>query len=180
MLSARPSPVLICTALVVAVFAGCGGKSSTTSSTTSAASLHTATGSNLGKSSTARQLIAMADAICRESKAQLVRSDKRFYGEKHRQQRAELAAHVVRNETIERRTTGELAKLTPPSDLAPAFGKIVEYKRSLANQLGDLAALVRRGATASFSTLRKSKDRLSKQLAEVASKAGFKDCAIAG
>jgi len=56
----------------------------------------------------------------------------------------------------------------------------VGYKRSLANQLGDLAALVRRGATAPLSALRKSKDRLYKQLAEVASKAGFKDCATTG
>jgi hypothetical protein len=120
-----------------------------------------------------QQFIAQADAICHKSNEQLARSHVKS------KEPAVVAAAIVRNETIERRALGELARLTPPAELAPAWGKMLGYRRSLAGGLGNLAAAVRRGDK-KFTALAKSKKQLHAELLEVGGRAGFRDCAKIG
>lgn len=180
---------LLAIAAVVPFAAGCGGGSSArgagattasdTSSTAGASSTSgaTATQTNTTQGSSAApaaKFIAQADAICRGANAQLAKSPKVAT-----ERPAVFAAAIVRNETIERKAAGDLSKLTPPAELAPAWAKVLADRRLLANQLGDFAAGVRRGEK-KFPALAASKRKLHAELREVAGKAGFKDCASVG
>lgn len=158
-------------AVVALLLAGCGaGTSSPGHSTPTDASVGSSSSSAVGSEG----LVAQADRICRKGNVQLARSSVKG------KQAAEAADVIVDNERIERRVAGELAKLSPPAELAPALGRVVAYRRTLANQLGDFAVLARRKATASFPALAKKKLQAHKRLQEVASRAGFKDCAKIG
>ena len=156
------------------VAAGCGGKSDVSSSSGAGA------GTPSGGRKTAprpavskRQFVAQADAICRRVNAEL--ADSRVKGERP----AELAALIVRNEAIERKAAGELARLTPPPGLASDWARLLGYRRSLATQLGEFAAAVRSGKR-QFPALAKAKERLHADLLETAVHVGLKDCAKTG
>lgn len=180
---------LLAIAAVVPFAAGCGGGSSasgaggsTASDTSSTAGVSsrsstTATQTDTTRSSSAApaaKFIARADAICRGANAQLANSPKVAS-----KRPAAIAAVIVKNEAIERKTVGELSKLKPPAELARAWAKVLGDRRLLANQLGDFAAGVRQGEK-KFPALAASKKQLHAELHEVAGKAGFKDCASIG
>lgn len=163
--------------LAASLLAGCGGKSS--AGTVGATGKAAPSGASSGQSSrdispSEKRFVALADPICHEVNLQLARSSAK--GKK----RAGFIAALIRNETIERRAMGELARLTPPPALAAAWRKVLGYRRSLANQLGTLAAAMQRKAKASEEALVNSKKQVHRQLREVAGKDRFKDCAKVG
>jgi hypothetical protein len=163
--------------LVLAGLAGCGGGAKRTSAAgkvASSSSSRAASATSSGDSSVStRDFIAHADAICREANATLARTPKA-------ESRAQVAAAVVANETIERKADGRLAQLTPPAALASRWSRMLGYRRVLANQLGALAAATRTNATASVNSLASSKKRVHGELRRLATMAGFKDCAKVG
>jgi hypothetical protein len=168
---------IISVIVVVACLGGCGGGAKTTSAAGKATSSSTssdAPGKAADSSGSTRGFIARADAICRETNAKLARTQPK--GESPDQ----VAAAVVENETIERKANGRLAQLTPPATLAPTWSKMLGYRRSLANQLGSLAAATRNHATASVTSLGGSKKKVHGELRRLATNAGFKDCAKVG
>ncbi len=162
-------------ALLVLVLAGCGGKSGASNPSnegmiTAAATNQTPTPPNAGSEP---RFIARADEICRRGNQRLTRSQPKG------KQLTDLAAMVVQNETIERKTAGELARLVPPAKIAPAWTKMLGYRRSLANELGYFAAAIRRGEK-KFPRLAQSKKQLHGDVVQVGSRAGFRDCAKIG
>jgi hypothetical protein len=185
MLFDRRGAVFLCALLASAVLllAGCGGKSSTagsaaTGTSASATSNDTSTAASGASSSSgtaASAFIAQADTICGKANVLLARSS-RAKG----RTTAELAAAVVANETIERKAAAELAGLMPPTTLAPAWKRLLNDRRALADELGNLAAAVKRESQEALVTLGKSKKKLHTDLRQVAGKAGFKDCAKIG
>jgi hypothetical protein len=164
--------------LAGAPLAGCGSKTASTvrqpTSSASADAGSAGAGTSTGEALSRSSLIAHADAICRETNAKLARTQAKGEGPE------QVAAAVVENETIERKANGALAKLTPPAELASSWKKMLGYRRSLADQLGSLAAASRNHATASIKALGASKKKLHGDLRQLATKAGFKDCAKVG
>lgn len=188
MLLHRRSTLSICAALALAavVLTGCGGKSSAdrshsrgdgaaTARSTQASSTRTVAPTESPVDPQGRSFVAQADPLCRETNQQLARSSAQG-----KSKGPDLVAALIRNETIERRAMGRLAKLTPPAGLVPDWRKMLRYRQSLADQLGRLAAAVRVKAKASEEHLISAKKRSHRQLREVAGKAGFKDCAKVG
>jgi hypothetical protein len=180
----RTGPLCAVLASVALLLAGCGRKSTTagsaatgtspgaTSSGTSTAAPSTSSSSPPGASAAA--FIAQADPICRKANVLLAQSSAKG------KNAAELAAAVIVNETVERKAATELAKLTPPSGLASVWVKMLNYRRELANALGNAAVAVKREAKASLPALTKAKKKLHRELSQTASSAGFKDCAKVG
>jgi len=167
----------LCAMLALAIFpvAGCGGKSSMGTAGPAGKSVPLGTTSGQGESTpSAKRFIALADRICHEVNLQLAHSSAK--GKK----RAGFIAALIRHETIERRAIGELAGLAPPPALAAAWRRVLGYRQSLANQLGTLAAAMKRRANASEDALVNSKKQVHRQLREVAGKARFKNCAKVG
>jgi hypothetical protein len=183
MLLDRRGGAFICAMLASALFllAGCGGKSSSagnpsaSSSSTSSGTTSASTGAS-GTSSPplSKQFIAQADPICRKANSLLARSSAK--GKKA----PELAEAVVVNETIERKTAAALAKLSPPPALASGWAKMLGYRRALANELGTLAAAVKREDSSAVPALTRSKKKLHRDLSQLARSAGFKYCAKIG
>jgi hypothetical protein len=193
MLSDRRGVASTCSVLVLAIFplAGCGGKSNAT--TAGAGTNATTLTSSAGKSATTeagssesssaadseKRFIAAADPICRHVNVQLARSSAQG-GTKTARERARYVAALLRNEGLERRSTGELARLTPPPALAADWAKMLGYRRTLASQLGELStALAHKDKVAQQDLISLKKER-HQLLREVAGKDGFKDCATLG
>src|SRR5882757_3356676 len=140
---ARTCGLLVCAGLLLG---GCGGKSRTmvsaTSTTTSSA--HATSGASATPRTavvaTRAELIAQADPVCRKANTELAATSRG-------KTTAALAAGVVKNETIERRAGRELGALKPPKALAPAYRRMLFIRTSLANRLGELAAIVERSST---------------------------------
>jgi hypothetical protein len=162
--------------LLVACLAGCGGSKSTSSAggTTSSASSGAASGTRTRDSASTREFIARAEAICRETNARLVRTGAKRKGPH------QLPAAVVENQSIERGANRRLAQIGPPADLAPAWRKMLGYRRVLATQLGLLAAAAKRQSADSVKSLGASKKKLHNELRRLAKKSGFTDCAKVG
>jgi hypothetical protein len=162
--------------LLVACLAGCGGGSKATSvagETGSSATSSDGSETSGGDTASARGFIARADAICGETNAQLASTQTKASPQG-------VAARVVEHQAIERKANGRLAQLTPPAGIASTWRKLLGYRRSLANQLGLLAAAARRRAAASVKLLGASKKKLHGELRRVATNAGFTDCARVG
>ncbi|HXP37616.1 MAG TPA: hypothetical protein VN817_07605 [Solirubrobacteraceae bacterium] len=155
---------------------GCGGKSAAPSSTVKSASTAAATRPATAPvaAGSERHFIARADAICRKANVRLGHAGPKGGTT------TELVAGVVENEKIERTTVAELRRLTSPPALAPAWAKLLGDRRDLANGLGNLAAAVKRRDQTVLPSMQQSKEKLHADLTEVASAAGFKDCAKIG
>jgi hypothetical protein len=174
---ARGTAVLLL-GLIVAfatVGLGCGNGSRATDASrpnSSVSSRPDSSGASAGSSRS--KFIASADAICRQTNAQLAAVQSKGRGPD------QIAATVVEHETIERRAAGRLARLTPPAEIVSTWTRMLGLRRSLANQLGSLAAAFRNRATASIKLLGASKKRLHSQVRQLASSAGLKDCVKVG
>jgi hypothetical protein len=178
LLHGRAVPIICASIVLAALAAGCGGGAKATG-TASRASSSVASGAgsdtnappNAGPKAT---FIVRAEGICRHTNAQLANTKPKGASPE------QVAAAVIQNETIERKANGLLAKLSPPGSLAANWRKMLGYRRSLANQLGSLAAAARNHAATSVKLLGQSKKRLHGQLRRLAASAGFKDCAKVG
>jgi hypothetical protein len=93
---------------------------------------------------------------------------------------ADIAEVTLINQKFERKTVSELEKIKPPAQFAAAMKRIIGYRRSLAEELSAFAVIVRHNDKAKLPPLAKSKARLRIQLAQVAEKAGLKECAKVG
>jgi hypothetical protein len=177
LLHARLATTFAAGLLVVACLAGCGSGSkdaATAGETTASPGASNGLKASGGGSVPREQFIARADAICRTTNARLARTTPKGRSP------AQIAAAVGENETIERSSNGRLAQLTAPSGLASTWAKMLGYRHQLANQLGSLAAATRRHATAPVKLLSASKKRVHGELRQLATRAGFKDCAKVG
>jgi hypothetical protein len=158
-----------CLVLLAAALAasGCGSGSPSTASTRT--SSFTA-----AKVLSRAQVIAQADAICRQLNVQLrahVGS-----GESPRQ----LAQEIPPRVTLEQRSVQELGKLAAPSSVASALQTIVVYRRALAQELAQLGDDAKLDDTAAIRRLAASKAQSHLQLRRFATAAGFSDCAHLG
>jgi hypothetical protein len=152
--------------------AGCGGSGKAQPQGSSPTNELTAPSS---KSARARSsLIPTADAICKKLNAKLAseRTDPHNDGE--------LARGTRRHLALERAALLELAKLKPPSSLAQNWKQVVGYRRALAEELATLVGYAEAHNDKGIAALKASKLRLHRRLYEIASRAGFKDCALVG
>lgn len=119
-------------------------------------------------------LIPAADAICKQLNAKLAseRSAPRDDGE--------LARGTRRHLALERATLLELTKLKVPASLAQDWKQVLGYRRALAEELTTLVRYAETHNDKGIGALKASKLRLHRRLYEIASRTGFKDCALVG
>lgn len=114
------------------------------------------------------QLIARADAICRQLNGQLASVDSA---------RRNVAYVAQENATLEASATKRLDRLTAPVSLARDWRRILTYRQVLAGQLSNLARVVTGHDSRAVRALAVSKLRTHRKLHALASHDGFKDCA---
>jgi hypothetical protein len=154
----------------VTVLAGCGsGETSSTKSVT-----FDATGGDPNRTSV-DAFKQQVERTCKEGSVRL-----RLNVHPKGKTPADIAEVGLINQKIEREVISELEQVEPPPKFASAMRAILGYRRSLANELSTFAVMVRRQEKARFPGLAKSKSQLRVQLARVAEKAGFKECAKVG
>jgi hypothetical protein len=147
--------------LAALMAAGCGGGSSKTEPSGSSRPP--------GESVTVARLIAQADPICRRLNVELAAAARA-------RSSVALATSALRNAALERTAVAELSKLTPPAALAQDWRQILEYRRTLAEELVKLGGYAKANDTQAIKALAVSKKRVHKQLFEIARRDGFAHC----
>jgi hypothetical protein len=156
-----------CMALIGATIAlaGCGSSSDTASTGDSPSS---------SPAVTKVQFIAKADTICQ-------RLNEEFAAAKANSQDIhEIVRLAPHRAVLEQRTVSELTRLTPPSTIAAALRQIIAYRRTLAQELAELASVARRGDSKAVAVLAASKAKMHAKLHAVATSAGFESCGLVG
>jgi hypothetical protein len=174
-----------CTALallVALVLTACGGGGAGSSpgterSATTVASHPTvdASGSHPSRSAApagSARLIDAADTICRRLNAEI--------GSRKKLSLQDIVGVAPRNEAHEQRAVRELDKLTPPPVLARQWRRFLAYRRTLAQQLGMLAADGKRFDTHAIERVIAAKKRAHGVLRTAATRMGLGDCAHIG
>lgn len=143
---------------------GCGG--SGTGESTLPALAHAVAGGD--------QLIAKADPICRRLNVALGPAASRPLTP------SELAKTSPPHAALEQATLAQLSKLKPPPGLAKDWNTMLADRRTLALDLLTIARAAQANDTAAIHTLSVTKARLHRQVAEIATRDGFSDCAAVG
>ncbi len=160
--------LVLCAVLPIA---GCGGGSSTTVSNSTTAPNGAVSPARSVNPQT-KVLIVDADAICKRLNSRVVVS--------HATSSQEIASGASKNAVLEQAALVELAKLVPPASIAPQWQQILDYRRTLAQQLPTLARLARSNDAKAASALVESKLRVHHQLRVAATRLGMTACARVG
>jgi hypothetical protein len=160
--------VLLAAALSVV---GCGGGSTSTTSSTRASQQATGSpGVKLSKS----KLIEKADAICRGMNEEFAAHEPR------NQSIAESARIVPHRVAVEQRVISELNQLSPPSAIARDLQRVIAFRNTLAKELAELAQVAKRRDLNTFHKLAGSKARVHGELLAAANGTGLKECGRTG
>jgi hypothetical protein len=119
------------------------------------------------------QLVAKADAICARVDTEI--SDVKPVAPGP----AEIAVVAPRSAALQRSAVAELSRLTPPPAVAPAWQRLIAYRRTLAEGLAKLASYAKqgdpRGVQAAGAAL-----RLPRTLLASVRRAGLQRCLVSG
>jgi hypothetical protein len=116
--------------------------------------------------------IAHAEAICTHLNAALAHAAE--------EQRSNFVRSSQRNAALEGATAEQLSSLTPPASLVGTWRRMNAYRHTLAADLVRLAKSASTHDNKQLQVLAESKQRAHLQLSDLASAAGFKDCAQVG
>lgn len=120
------------------------------------------------------QLIAKADSICRRMNTEFAAHEPR------NQSIGESARIVPRRVAVEQRVVLELSRLTPPSAIARDLQRVVDFRKTLADELAELAHVAKSRDMKRFHELAASKARVHSELLAAARGAGFTECGQTG
>jgi hypothetical protein len=161
----RPTIALAAVAATIAVLlvAGCGGSSKST-------------GSN-GTTASASPMVTRADAICKVLNEHRKAANKEVgkVSSASLKKIAELAPFL---QAFERNTLAELRKLTPPSEIAAPWEKILAGAELLADHASKLGEAASDKNLKAVEALVAEDQRSEKELIPIATKAGFKHCGL--
>lgn len=119
-------------------------------------------------------MIDAADAICQQLNADFAASKPAS------QSIAEIIRLAPTRAALERQAVAKLTKLAPPPSIAPAWRKIIGYRRTLASELAALGQQAKRKDVVAIQALGVSKERVHRELLAVGAATGFKSCARVG
>lgn len=178
--------VLIATVFLIA---GCGGGSSKTGSiatgstssdaagvatTGGGTSSTTSTTAPAGKSLSALQLAAQADAICKRLNAELVAAKDRVTSQQ------EMVRITSQRAAVEQNALNELSKLTPPTAIAADWQQMISDRRTLIEDLNKISVAAEGKDVAAEGSVIRSSLGLEQQLLVAAERGGFKGCGKVG
>jgi hypothetical protein len=162
---ARTCIAVVLALAVALVVTACGGGGSPTASSRAPTPVAEAPPRSAGST----PLVQAADAICRRLNAEiLIPADARDL--------PKSVSVVPHNEALELRAVSELGKLTPAPALAHEWARFLARRRTLATQLGALAADVRRGDASAERALIAAKKGAHGAMRAIATRMGLSDC----
>jgi hypothetical protein len=162
----RPTIALAAAATMIAVLlaAGCGGSSKGTSNGSTASA------------SAKSPMVARADAICKGMNAHRTAANKEVGAVTSVAALKTVAEVAPFLQAFERSAIAELRKLTPPSELAPTWRKILAGTELLAEHAGKLGTEASAKNLKAVEVLIHEDQKSEKELIPIAAKAGFKHC----
>jgi hypothetical protein len=168
----RNAPFLLILLAAALSIGGCGGGSSTAApSASDTGAVAAAAPSSPEKA----RFVAAADSICKGLNAELAANAAKNTSV------TEIARVVPDHVKLERDALSKLGKLDPPSSLTDDWRRILGYRRTLANELAEIARVAGQHQDAqALKVLVASKKRMHKALQDAAKPLGFKDCADVG
>jgi hypothetical protein len=155
----------LCAVVGAVAIAGCG-------STTHERATHSVARVG-GTSGTATGAAARADAICE-------RLNSEFAAAKPIKTMSDLARSVPHRAEVERRVVDELTALARSAGRVQGLGRVISYRKTLADSLAELGAQAKRNDAAAVLALGKSKARLHRELRRAAHAAGLEECGNTG
>ncbi len=162
----RPTiaPVAVATTIAVLLAAGCGGSSQSTS--------------NAGAASASAKspMVARADAICKGMNERRKVANKQLGAVTSVAALKKVAKIAPFLQAFEHHAIIELRKLTPPSELAPKWRRIVAGAELLDVNAGRLGTAATAKNLKAVEVLIHEDQKSEKELIPLAAKAGFKHC----
>jgi hypothetical protein len=152
----RPTIALaaVVTTIVALLIAGCGGSSSASKS----------------------PMVAQADALCKTLNERRTGANKEVGAVTSVAKLRKVAELEPFLQAFERNTLAKLRTLTPPSEIAPAWQRILAGAELLAEHAGKLGAAASAKNLKAVEILVKEDQQSEKELIPIATKAGFKHC----
>lgn len=160
----RPTitPAAVATAIAVLLAAGCGGSGKSTS--------------NGAAASAGSPMVVRADAICKALNERRQAINKELGAVTSVAALKKVAEIAPFLQAFEHNALIELRKLTPPSELAPAWQKIIAGTGLWSDHAGKLGVAATAKDLKAVEALIQEDRKSEQQLAPVAIKAGFKHC----
>jgi hypothetical protein len=159
----RPTiaPAAVAATIVALLVAGCGGSSN---------------GNTTASASAKSPMVARADALCKTLNERRKAANKQVGAVTSIASLRKVAEVAPFLQAFERNTLAELRKLTPPSELATAWQKILAGAELLTERAGKLGASASAKNLKAVEALIKEDQTIEKELIPIATKAGFKHC----